>query len=175
MQKLAPVFLRYGAKLENLNALTGTVAQPSRHLLTEALHDARSSRFQERDLPIYGARQGEQAGFVDNDTTKALDWTYTPPELVGVKGAFALFVNGDSMTDAGLRAGATVHVHPHRPPRVGDFCVLVKHDLVTLIKRFEGERGGKIILWQSNPKESFDVPVSDVRALFSITSANFVR
>ncbi len=143
--------------------------------IAAVLPNARPSQFGGRSLPVYGAGRGGSEGFLNHDPSQAVDWTWTPPELAGVKDAFALFVDGDSMTDAGLREGATVHVHPHRKPRPGDYCVIVKKDSSVLIKRFEGQRGGKIELWQSNPRDTFTGPAADIIALFTITSVNFLR
>ena len=71
----------------------------------------RAVRYGERTLPIYGMGQGGAEGFINHDQTQAVDWSYTPPELIGVRDAFGLYVDGDSMTDAGLPEGTLVHVH----------------------------------------------------------------
>jgi hypothetical protein len=69
--------------------------------------------------------------------------------------------------------GTLVHVHPHRRPRPGQFCVLVKTDGSTFIKRYVGLRGGKMLLAQSNPSKELEIPETQVRAIFLITSAVF--
>lgn len=141
----------------------------------EIFPNAPRSGYGGRNLPIYGAGKGGSEGFLNNDVTQAVDWTHTPPELEGVRDAFALYVDGDSMTDAGLRDGNTIHIHPHQRPRPGDFCVIVKTDGETLVKRFEGIGSGKYHLWQSNPPKHFDIPTKQVRAYFLIVSAKFTR
>lgn len=134
---------------------------------------ARAARYGERTLPIYGAGPGGAEGFVRHDPAQAVDWGYTPPELIGVRDAFGLYVEGDSMADAGLAEGTLVHVHPHRRPRPGQFCVLVRTDGGPLIKRYIGLRNGKMVLAQSNPPTELDIPETQVRAIFLITSAVF--
>jgi SOS-response transcriptional repressor LexA len=136
-------------------------------------HGARAVRYGERTLPIFGAGQAGAEGFVNHDPSQAVDWSYTPPELIGVRDAFGLYVDGDSMTDAGLPEGTLVHVHPHRRPRPGQFCVVVKTDGSVFIKRYVGLRGGKMLLVQSNPAREIDIPETQVRAIFLITSAVF--
>jgi SOS-response transcriptional repressor LexA len=133
----------------------------------------RTARYGERTLPIYGAGPEGAAGFVNHDPSQAVDWSYTPPELIGVRDAFGLYVDGDSMTDAGLPEGTLVHVHPHRRPRPGQFCVLVRTDSGPLIKRYVGLRGGKMVVAQSNPAKELDIPEVQVRAIYLITSAVF--
>lgn len=133
----------------------------------------RAVRYGERTLPIYGAGQGAADGFVSHEPSRAVDWSYTPPELIGVRDAFGLYVDGDGMTDAGLPEGTLVHVHPHRRPRPGQFCVLVRTDGAALIKRYLGLRSGKLALAQSNPAKELEIPETQVRAIFLITSAVF--
>jgi len=134
---------------------------------------ARPLRGGPRSLPIYGAGQSGPEGFLNIEPQDAIDWTWMPAELQDVRGAFALYVDGDSMTDAGLPAGTLVHVHPHRRPRTGQNCVIVLRSSGVFIKRYVGQRGGKLVYEQSNPKKEGDFPLADVAALYLITSAVF--
>lgn len=172
--RVNPNWLADGSGVRDLDAVSGgasAMSLPENPPITEALPHAQPIGYGGRNLPIYGAGQGGTDGFINADTSVAVDWTYTPPELLGVKGAFGLYVDGDSMTDMGLPEGTLVHVHPHRRPKAGQFCVAVKKGGGTFVKKYVATRAGKLVLAQSNPKREFDMPLSELRALYLITSA----
>jgi phage repressor protein C with HTH and peptisase S24 domain len=169
--RVNPNWLADGAGSRDLESGAAAISLPENPPIAEVLPQARPADYGGRNLPIYGAGQGGAEGFINTDTSAAVDWTYTPPELSGVKGAFGLYVDGDSMTDMGLPEGTLVHVHPHRRPKPGQYCVAVKNGGGTFVKKYIATRAGKLVLAQSNPKREFEIPLTDLRALYLITSA----
>ena len=129
--------------------------------------------FSARDLPIRGRAQAGSEGASMLAEDPPIDWTFRPPELRGVRDAFAMYVNDQSMEDAGLRHGTIIHVHPYRRPRPGDFVVVVRKSGDALIKRLVRTSDGKIVVRQTNPPREFSVALSDVRDLYLVTSAVF--
>lgn len=138
----------------------------------DLIPNARQVRQGNRDLPIRGTAQGGPDGIVTL-SEDPIDYTWRPPELMQVKDAFALWVDGDSMTGFGLPEGAEVHVNPHRGPKTQGFCVLVKRGGDAFVKRYVGRKSGKWLLEQSNPPKVLEFLESEVRAVYRVTSVTY--
>lgn len=111
-----------------------------------------------RDIPIRGTGRGDNDG--NGDFTfngEVAGYVRRPPGLAGVRNAFALYVQGDSMSPW-REPGQLVYVHPDRPPRIGD------HVIVEMRPDEDGENGtvwikklvsragdGSLVLRQYNP------------------------
>lgn len=106
-------------------------------------------------------------------TDDPIEWMYRPPELIGVKDAFGMYVMGDSMAGASLKHGTIVHVHPHKPARPGDLVVLVKASNEALIKRLVRRTDQKVVLAQTDPEQEITVAAADVKAIYLVTGATF--
>lgn len=132
---------------------------------------ARISPFGQRDLPVRGRAQGGPDGAVMLDN-EPIDWTYRPPELLGTRDAFAMFVTGSSMGDV-LPEGATIFIHPNLPARPNDLVVVEKRDHEALIKRLVRRTAEQITLRQYDPAKDFDLPRDSVRALYRVIGALF--
>jgi phage repressor protein C with HTH and peptisase S24 domain len=126
----------------------------------------------QRDLPIRGRAQGGPDGVIHlGDGT--IDWTWRSPELAGVRDAYALYVDGESMTDYNLPHGSIVFVHPHRRPQPGRLCVLVLNSGAAYVKRLDRITQSKVVVSQSNPSRTLEFPASEVADLHMVTSAVF--
>lgn len=100
-----------------------------------------------RDLPVLGrAVGGDKAWFEFNG--ERIDTIFRPPSLDGVKGAYALFMDGDSMLPK-YEVGDTLYVNPARPVRAADYVVV-----------------------QLRPEESGDPIRAFVKRLVSINSSH---
>lgn len=151
--------------------LEGTVFGASR-LLTPKMHWLRGSRVpvpqQEiipgadlvgsRDFPIYGAAQGGATGhlIVSFDPIQTVR---RPAILEGVRNAYGIRVDGDSMIPA-FRPGDIALVHPHLLPEAGTDVVLYDHDPKTgdaeaLIKHLTGFTDKLWKLEQYRPEKKF--------------------
>ncbi|MDX1401067.1 MAG: S24 family peptidase, partial [Kiloniellales bacterium] len=88
----------------------------------------------DQDLPISGIALG---GTPENPQPNTGDdrfyfngltigYLRRPPGLYGAKGAFALYVMGDSMAPR-HEAGDLIYIDPHRPVKEGDYVVIELH------------------------------------------------
>ena len=132
-----------------------------------ALPDAFKVEFGKRDLPVYGAAECGPDGVV-NFPQDPIEWFWRPPELAGVRDAFAMYAAGDSMSDASVPAGTMVWVQKHRAPAVGRLCLVLKTGEGAFIKQYRGRKGGKVLLYQSNPPKVIEWPESEVQAIYRI-------
>jgi SOS-response transcriptional repressor LexA len=122
-----------------------------------------------RDFPIYGSSQaGKEGQVVDYD--HAVEYRHRPPELIGVTGAWGMYVVGDSMEPRYFH-GDRVHVNPHKPVRAGRFVVVVKHDNTALVKQFVARSDSRYKLRQLNPKRDIEIATSDVQGCFLIVGS----
>ncbi len=119
-----------------------------------------------RRLPVYGAAKGGWDGSMV-DWENPAEWLQTPPELIGVSEAFAMFVTGDSM-EPRYGHGDMVYCHPSRPATKGCYVVVVKKSGDTLIKQFIRQQDDWIELHQFNPADTLKLPRADIRAIFRI-------
>lgn len=108
-------------------------------------------------IPLLGQVAGGPNGrFILNG--EQIGRVFAPPQLVGVKGAYAVYVYGDSM-EPRYFAGEVVWLHPYTPVRQGDFVVAqvggdVEADgLEGYVKQFVSRTGSGLTLRQLNPPE----------------------
>ena len=122
-----------------------------------------------RDFPIYGSTQaGTKGQIVDYD--HALEYRHRPPELIGVTGAWGMYVVGDSMEPRYFH-GDRVHINPHKPVRSGRFVVIVKHDNTALVKQFVARSDSRYKLRQLNPSCDIEIPTVEVQGCFLIVGS----
>lgn len=120
-----------------------------------------------RDLPVRGtAACSSGDGSFQFETTEgygtAVDWVRRPPVLTNVPDAYALYMSGDSM-EPKYRHGDLVMVHPTRPVRPGDICVIIMKDgpdepEYAYCKRFLRRHAGVVTVEQFNPAGTRDFP-----------------
>jgi len=84
--------------------------------------DPKTAAVDLRDVPVLGVAAGSAVGsFVLSGS--AIDYVERPPALAHVRGAYAVFVENDSMQPLHNR-GDLRFVHPHRPARSGDSVIV---------------------------------------------------
>ena len=128
-----------------------------------------SVEYGSRDFPIYGSSQaGNEGQVVDYD--HVVEYRHRPPELIGVNGAWGMYVVGDSMEPRYFH-GDRVHVNPHKPVRAGRFVVIVRHDNTALVKQFVAKNDSRYKLRQLNPKRDIEIPAAEVQGCFLIVGA----
>lgn len=106
-----------------------------------------------RDLPVYAAAEGGVGEVIL--TYDAIEWVQRPAPLMGVPGAFAMYVVGESMLPV-YRPGDILLIHPARPPRADDDVLVVLADrqgqgFRALVKRLRRMAADQIHLHQFNP------------------------
>jgi phage repressor protein C with HTH and peptisase S24 domain len=127
------------------------------------------------DLPILGSAQGGFRGVLMIPTeSEAVGYTFRPPQLQGVPGAFALYVVDDSMVPR-YEHGMLVWVHPHITPRPGNYCVVIKHSDEVLIKQLVRRTERTVTLRQLNPVEEIDLPAVEVRHIYFVFGSLDIR
>lgn len=126
-----------------------------------------------RDVRVLGlASCGEDGLFELNG--QILDLVPRPPRLVGVKNAYALYVDGESMVPW-RKPGQLVYVHPDMPPNIGDYVVVEMHpdkkgETVrrAYIKLLVRRTADKLVLEQYRPAEQISLPMKRVRAIHRV-------
>ena len=88
-------------------------------------------------------------------------YTARPASLAGVRGAYAIYMDDDSMAPR-YEQGWLLHVNPFKPPVRGRDVVVLKRGQIVLIKQFVGWEGDTLILRQLNPPDTLRIPREDV-------------
>ena len=90
-----------------------------------------------------------------------IGYTARPANLNGVRGAYAIYMVGDSM-EPRYEQGWLLHVNPFKPPTRGRDVVVYKKGDAVLIKQFVRWEGDALVLHQLNPDEEMRVPRDEV-------------
>jgi len=125
-----------------------------------------------KDVQVLGTTVGGAAGdFELNGET--VDWVRRPPGIAGTKGAFALYVQGDSMVPW-RKPGDLVYVNPARPPRIGDHVVVELKAASgearpAFVKLYLRHAGKSVILGQYNPRmDDLAIPTDRIAQMLRI-------
>jgi phage repressor protein C with HTH and peptisase S24 domain len=125
-----------------------------------------------RDVPVYGrAKGGEDGQYQFNG--EILGWESRPPMLMGVREAYAIYVDGESMFPR-YKPGETVWVNPNIPPSRGNDVIVQLHpdepDDVPhgFIKEFVGWSPNHLRLHQWNPAGEVVFPRQRVKSIHQI-------
>jgi len=111
-------------------------------------------------IPIRSAGRGggEQEMFLEDGP---IGYTARPNNLVGVRGAYAIYMVGDSM-EPRYQQGWLLHVNPFKPPTRGRDVVVYKQDKAVLIKQFVRWDSDALALRQLNPEREIRIPRGEV-------------
>jgi phage repressor protein C with HTH and peptisase S24 domain len=111
-------------------------------------------------IPIRSAARGgrDQEMFLADGP---IGYTPRPANLSGVRGAYAIYMVGDSM-EPRYEQGWLLHVNPFKPPTRGRDVVVYKKGDAVLIKQFVRWEGDALVLRQLNPAEELRVPRDEV-------------
>jgi phage repressor protein C with HTH and peptisase S24 domain len=112
-----------------------------------------------RDLPVYGAAEGGDGVMIlDNEPIEYKD---RPANLVGVRGAYAVYIINDSMAPA-YEQGDQVNIHPARPVKPGKDALFISTDEHgtehAMVKRLVRATDKVWRVQQFNPPKNFDLP-----------------
>lgn len=126
-------------------------------------------------LPILGlARGGIEGRFLFNG--QVVDYRPMPSELANVPDAYGVYVDGESMKPR-WKPGELLLIHPHLPPRrEDDVLVQVFPDdehapPEGYVKEFRAWTPKKLILWQWNPPEEFEIDRPLVKSVHVIVGS----
>lgn len=128
-----------------------------------------------KDIPVLGNALGSSTNFSNGTPTameliemgEPVDMVRRPPGLAQVKGAYALYIMGDSQSPR-FEPGELIYVNPHRPAAPGDDVVvqLIDEEGCTncaLVKRMVRRTADAVILRQFNPPLEFPVPLARIK------------
>ena len=90
-----------------------------------------------------------------------IGYTPRPANLAGVRGAYAIYMVGDSM-EPRYRQGWLLHVNPFKPPTHERDVVVFKTGQAVLIKQFVRWDSDALVLYQLNPPKELRVPRDEV-------------
>lgn len=132
-----------------------------------------------RNLPVYGLVQGGSDGAFEMNGS-IIEYTETPTSLTGVRGAYGVYVSGESMSPR-FEPGWLLHVHPHKQPRVGDNVVIQirprdEHEpplayVKTLVSW--DRSGGRLVVQQFNPPKELTWDGADVVSVHKIVGVAY--
>ncbi|MBF0335445.1 MAG: helix-turn-helix transcriptional regulator [Alphaproteobacteria bacterium] len=121
-----------------------------------------------RNLPVHGAAVGGHDGSFEWNG-QVQEYIERPPQLTGVRNAFAVWVTGESMHPM-FQPGWVLHVNPNRPLTPGCGVVVqirpsddFGHPLC-YIKEFVRRTASKLVLRQYNPSIEIEWPLDEVVA-----------
>lgn len=127
-------------------------------------------------LPVLGmAVGGEDGRYIFNGSI--IDYVVCPPSLENVAGAYAVYIDGESMYPR-FKAGETVWVHPGKPARRGDDVIVQIKPTDDdgsppwgYVKEYVGRQGSRLVLRQYNPPIEIQFDVDEVLTTHPIVLA----
>jgi SOS-response transcriptional repressor LexA len=127
-------------------------------------------------LPVLGmAVGGEDGKYIFNGSI--IDYVACPPSLEYVTGAYAVYIDGESMYPR-FKAGETVWVHPGKTARRGDDVIVQIKPTDDdgsppwgYVKEYVGRQGNQLVLRQYNPAIEIKFDVDEVLTTHPIVLA----
>lgn len=117
-----------------------------------------------KDLQLLGTAAGSEIGRgAFQLSSDVVEYVRRPPGLLGVRDAYALYVEGESMSPR-FEPGDMIFVHPHRKALVGDYIVIQEPDHRTgetqaFVKRLVKVTPTVLRVKQFNPDATFDFAI----------------
>ena len=104
-----------------------------------------------------------------------IDMIDRPAALVGIPGAYAVYVVGASM-EPRYHPGEVVHIHPGKPVNVGAYVLVQRRAKggdtpLAVIKRLVKRTAAKITLEQFNPHKVFDIKAADIVSVHRVVGS----
>ena len=100
-----------------------------------------------------------------------------PDNLIGVEGAYAVYVIGHSM-EPRYNQGEHAHIHPHKPLEPGCYVLVQRKPIdgystpLAIVKRLVRRSGSKIVLEQLNPPKTFEVKSDEIVSIHRVVGAS---
>lgn len=147
----------------------------------QALKIYPAPEFGGRDLPVRGvAAAGTDALFITNGEPH--EWLLRPAVLIGVNEAYAVIAAGTSM-EPRYFDGEVVFVHPGRRVAPGDHTFVVVQFYPqeegeapkAVIKKYERQSGGELVLSQYNPPQDLHFSIETVKSIHLIVNPGDAR
>ena len=88
---------------------------------------------------------------------------------------YSIYVEGDSMADRFL-PGDLVYAHPHRKINIGDYVIVQQQtgdgQTEAYIKKLKRRTASKVVLEQTNPPETLEMPEKSILSMHLILTMN---
>ncbi|NQU60400.1 MAG: helix-turn-helix transcriptional regulator [Rhodospirillales bacterium] len=158
-------------KIENIDAdQAKAVESPQPPVILPALDEM------PRDVPVLGTAKGGLSGSFLLNEGDPIDWVRRPPGIMKARNVYSLYVEGTSMAPR-FAEGELVYAHPGRKVKVGDYVIVQQAQgdhkpNVAFIKKLKRRTASKIVLEQSNPKATIEMPVKTVESIHLILTMN---
>lgn len=100
-----------------------------------------------------------------------------PDNLIGVEGAYAVYVMGHSM-EPRFNQGEHAHIHPHKPLEPGCYVLVQRKPVdgyptpLAIVKRLVRRSGSKVVLEQLNPPKTFDVKSDEIVSIHRVVGSS---
>jgi len=125
-----------------------------------------------RDLPVYGTTAGSHKKGSVQISSDPVDYVRRPPALIGVKNAYSLFVEGESMAPRHCH-GDLIFVRADRKARVGDDVVVIlqngeHEDRESFIAKLLKLGADEIIIGKLNPAAEIVLDRTKVHAIHRV-------
>ncbi len=118
-----------------------------------------SDRFS-AEIPLCGAVAGSEERIAINYGDQ-IETVARHPKQVGIDGAFAAYVIGESMVPM-YKPGQVVYLHPNRPAVRGEGCVIEMKNGEGYLKEYDGSDESNFYAHQYNPKKRRSFKREDV-------------
>lgn len=100
-----------------------------------------------------------------------------PDNLVGVPGAYAVYVTGSSM-EPRFNVGELLHIHPGKPVTPGCYVLVQRQPRadgeppMAVIKRLVRRSGSKIVLEQHSPSKTFEIKAEEIISMHRVVGSS---
>jgi phage repressor protein C with HTH and peptisase S24 domain len=108
---------------------------------------------------------------------EVIQYIRRPDNLIGVPGAYAVYVMGGSMAPR-YHQGELVHIHPGKPVTPGAYILIQKKPAaegeppLAVIKRLVRRSGSKIVVAQHTPAKEFEIKAGEVLSLHRVVGSS---
>ncbi len=173
------IFLKLMTDAVTLNPTTQRVSPAVREILktrspsrNETIKVESTPHIGARDVPVRGRAVGGEDGMYEFNG-EVLGWEMRPPILAGVKEAYAVYVDGESMFPR-YKPGETVWINPNLPASRGADVIVQLHANDQddpprgFIKEFLGWTPNHLRLHQWNPAGEITFPRAMVKSVHTI-------
>lgn len=117
-------------------------------------------------IPILGHANGSNDAVMLN-TDSEIGRALRHPNQQGMKGAFALYACGESMTPRYM-PGELVYAASKKPPIRGQDCIIELNNGEGYLKQFDKIESDEVLCKQLNPAKTWKRQLSDVKAIHAI-------
>lgn len=175
---VTPEWLETGAGEDNLKMSGSRAGFANRHSEVGATTQARSATnvTQEEMLKVLGMAEGGPDGW-NLWNGEVVQYIPRPANLVGVPGAYAVYVRGESMKPRYL-PGELAHINPAKPVSPGNYVLVQRKPKqegdspLAVVKLLIRRTASKLILGQHNPEKEIEVPASEVMSIHRVVGSS---